>query len=1759
MEPFNRKRGNIKRKITMLDAKVTLLEVAPEQLPAYEEYLSDLEATSKEYIEVKRLIIEEIDRLEEAEEKTPQEIVDLFADQEKHFFEIEDSFVMLKASIKSIISKLKGPIITNQPLVNNNTGHNSCISKVQLPQMKLPKFSGRYEEFESFREKFLALVGSSNEIKVIQKFQLLLDCLSDNVKKSFDHLELTEANYLVVWDQLKARYSNKKMSVEKHVSGLVGMKSMGKESSAELQRVLDETSVHVAALENLGVNVGAWDVMIVYLVSIRLDNETRKKWEETVNKDELPVWAVMKAFLQKRCNSLESVELAIDVKKKPSSSSQPSTSKATKSFAVTEDSSSCLKCDGSHKLSECKEFGSLPVEKRFNFAKSKRICFNCFSQSHRSDHCPLQMSCSMCPNLTKRKHSHLLHFGKKSEDKIDEESKNSNEKSEEKSKQTTSLNVSLANQRPQQVVLMTALIYVYGKDDQPQLARALLDSASESCFVTSDLAARLQLSVQPWNQPIIGIQGAKSQCKGKLSVYIRSRNQDYGKTLECLVIEKISKSIPSKEFSVKNWGIPSKLQLADPDFNKPGAIDMLIGAELFMELLLRGTVKLGNCLPFLQESWLGWVVSGKAHKTIEKEIEEEVVCSLVTNGDLSDQIEKFWKMEECLTVDDRTLEEKLSEEKFCSQVSRDSDGRYVVGMLLNDKIGSLGDSRKIAEVRLNSLWRKFEANPDLKRMYCDFMSEYLNLNHMKEVDGSEKGVHGSYYLPHHGVMKPDNKTTKLRVVFNGSQKSSTGVSLNDCLMNGGLIQPFLHSILMNHRLYRFVFSVDIVKMYRGFRMNPEFTSLLRILFRWEKDGPIKTYEASTVTYGTKDAPFVAVRTLVQIALDSKEKYPLAYKVLMNAFFMDNGLYGADSLEEAIQMIDELILVMEGARLKLHKWSANDKRMLRKIPVECQEIVSLGDDESDVVKTLGMLWNPREDNYKFVVSKNDSKTLITKRVVLSELARVFDPLGLLNPVIVRAKLFMQKIWITKYDWDDRLPEELGSQWMEFRDDLQLAAEIEVPRFINPAMASRFQLVGFSDASQDAYGMCLYIRCLADNEETSMNLIFSKSRVAPIVAVSIPRLELESALLLAEATSFVLKTIHLKFESVLLFSDSKVTLSWLRTDYLKLQIYVANRVKKIQELTRECTWNYVPTKSNPADIVSRGSSAQKLKMNELWWKGPDLNGDSFEQPDKLSDAESTFFEREMRKLKIPTTSLVVSGDRTMYGRFEEIPKIFEMQRVMARVLRYIDNLRRSRNKLERVIGRLSTAELSRAMEKLVYIVQLESFEGEKKALEKDGMVPNKHILKPLNPILVNGVIRVGGRISNSGYGYDKKHQMLLPKDHEFTKRLIVELHERYLHVGPQGLLAILRERFWLINGKKVIRKVLHECVDCFKVNPKSIETFMGDLPNYRVEQSFPFYHTGVDYAGPIFIKLGGPRSKLKAKAWISLFICMATKAIHLELVTSLSTEAFKACLYRFICRRGRPKSIHSDNGTNFIGCKNELLELKALLNSRSQREIANYCLEEGMTWSTIPPRASHFGGEWEAGVKSVKYHFKRIVGDASLTYEETLTLLVQIEGILNSRPLYAMSSDPNDFTPITPAHFLIGRSITNIPESHFLEIKDNRLTRYERIVKMRQHFWKQFSREYVTSLQQRSKWFKSKPTVEVGKLALLKEEDTPSYQWETGRIIKTFPGKDQVVRVVLLEMPNGKQFKRDTLKICLLPTEKEVFELSFGGNPPPGGEC
>ncbi|XP_073811753.1 uncharacterized protein [Musca autumnalis] len=475
---------------------------------------------------------------------------------------------------------------------------------------------------------------------------------------------------------------------------------------------------------------------------------------------------------------------------------------------------------------------------------------------------------------------------------------------------------------------------------------------------------------------------------------------------------------------------------------------------------------------------------------------------------------------------------------------------------------------------------------------------------MVPVDASNlHPISSHYYLPHHAVFKPDSTTTKVRVVFNASCPSSNGLSLYDMLHTGPVLQNDLTLLILNWRSYRYVFNGDIQKMYRQIRVNSAHTPYQRILFRKNPGDPIQDFELQTVTFGVNSAPYLAIRTILQLANDIQKQFPLASKILRTSMYVDDALVGAHDVPSAIQARDEVIQALKSAGLVMRKWTSNCKDILKDLPPEdllYSDFLDFEDHSS--AKTLGVRWNALLDEFYFKVIHFPEDSIYTKRVVLSHISKLFDPAGWLAPIIILAKIIMQRIWMDKTEWDATISTESLNLWTTFQEHYPLINNIRIPRWINYTPDADVQFHGFCDASERAYAAVLYIR-VAYSKEISTYIISSKTKVAPIKTLSIPRLELCGALLLAEMIDNLLPQLDIQNYSVSCWSDSTIVLSWLAKQPCCWNTFVANRVSKIIQITDPSKWFHVESNHNPADLASRGVYPQDLINNTLWWRGPE----------------------------------------------------------------------------------------------------------------------------------------------------------------------------------------------------------------------------------------------------------------------------------------------------------------------------------------------------------------------------------------------------------------------------------------------------------------------------------------------------------------------------------------------------------------------------
>ena len=1066
-------------------------------------------------------------------------------------------------------------------------------------------------------------------------------------------------------------------------------------------------------------------------------------------------------------------------------------------------------------------------------------------------------------------------------------------------------------------------------------------------------------------------------------------------------------------------------------------------------------------------------------------------------------------------------------------------------------IPALGDSRAQALSRYvhnessilrRKIWRPFQ----------DVVQSYLDLGHAEMVPQAELHVANNYYLPMHSVTKQSSTTTRLRVVFDGSAASTSGISLNQSLMIGPTLHPTLGAILIKFRTYPVAVTADISKMYREVSLSHQDKDLHRFLWRPTPQDQISDYRMTRVTFGVSASPYLAVRTLQQAAKDHGDGYPGASLHILRSFYVDDLLAGANTPEEALILYSQLRTILAKAVFNLCKWRSSSSSVLLSIPTDLQETLPVKEmtesHSPSHPKALGLEWDSRLDLMAPALQPPQPyKT--TKRGVVSDVSKTFDILGWISPSVLMMKLLYQQLWQLKTGWDEQIPQELIDQHSQWREQLPVLATKRLPRcyYRTDSLPTSKQLHGFADASLKAYGAVVYVRSTYTEHPPMLSLVLSKTRVAKLKPSTVPRQELCGALLLTELLTEVKGILDIPDEQVFAWSDSSIVLSWLDGHPRDYKVFVTNRISSILQATSPQTWRHVPTTENPADCASRGLMPQDLLDHNLWWDGPEW---------LLHEPMSIPWQPPRKPLIAPEQRLPSCNTMQpvpppmLESRYSNFHRLIT---ITAWCMRFFSKSKKQKTAFS---GRhLAAKELNQAEHLLARLSQARSFPKERDALLHNRAIPPSSRLLSLAPYLDQELLlRVGGRLSNSSLTISQKHPIIIDSKDVFMILLCNYLHVCLGHCGPTLLLVAVGRRFHVVSARRLTRSVCSQCKVCRKAAPKPQPQLLGELPAERICTSPAFTSTGLDFAGPFTIKKGHTRKPVLLKSYLCLFICLATKAIHLEVISDLTTASFIAGLKRFVSRRGCPSVIHSDNGSNFVGARNQLKEVYAFLKAEdTDSTVHQHLLKHRTTWDNIPERAPHFGGLWESAVKSMKFHLRRVIGSQILTYEELATISCQVEACLNSRPILATTSHDED--GIFSGHFLLLKPPTAYPDYPRLPEEPCRLKKWHLCQSIVQHFWDRWSREYLQTLQARSKWKRAQPNLQPGDIVVLKEDKTFTCHWPLAKILQTYPGKDGLVRVAQIQTESST-FKRPVTKLALLHREDSQLQSQLPSGFPPG---
>ncbi|XP_065368751.1 uncharacterized protein LOC135961183 [Calliphora vicina] len=754
---------------------------------------------------------------------TYQSEIDILDPENEDRSAVEDLCVSTKCLLLGYLTPSR-----KQSMLDTTIGCSTHHSS--LPKMKLPKFSGKYSEYKNFISLFESLVDHDMSLTDIEKFNHLISCLSDEALGTVKAFQVTEQNYSKALASLKRVYDNPCLIFYDNIRQLFHLQEITKPSSSALRSMIDTVSAIYDSLLSIGDDKAITNAIIIHLVMTKVDPITRTKWEEQLNYEKLPLWSDCEEALNRRYQHISAEE---------ASGSRPQSNKNTqkknennsgrkgKSFScqanAQQDNIKCIFCRSvEHYVSNCPSFSAIPVQQRFDFVKGVPACINCLRKGHTVTRCKAS-KCRVC----NRSHHTLLHqYAATNVQSLDMASSSPD--------QPPSASVNISSSNRDNVILATALVKIKDRSGQYVFARALLDSGSQINFVTEELSQRLQLKKEENNLSLVGVGKTNSAAKFKIQATVKSRVNSHEFSSDFWVLRSISGYQPDKVISTSGWNIPDNIELADPYFFKPQKIDMLIGAEIFFELLCIGQIRRSPDIPTVQKTLLGWVVSGK-YKNCKTSTNESCHISTYdideTETSLDRIVQRFWELEEIPKERNiLPIEHQQCEEKFIESVRQLPSGKFEVSLPFKGDPRNLGCSFDVVKRRFLSLERRLSKDVKMKEMYNNFMKEYIELGHMTITDNKiPDSPH--YFIPHQCVLRPQSISTKLRVVFDASCRTTTHLSLNDLLMIGPTVQEELYSTLIRFRLHKYAVTADIEKMYRQVLIDEADRKFQLILWR----------------------------------------------------------------------------------------------------------------------------------------------------------------------------------------------------------------------------------------------------------------------------------------------------------------------------------------------------------------------------------------------------------------------------------------------------------------------------------------------------------------------------------------------------------------------------------------------------------------------------------------------------------------------------------------------------------------------------------------------------------------------------------------------------------------------------------------------------------------------------------------------------------------------------------------------------------------
>ena len=1777
---LKKERTKVKTALTKAESKIKRLMIE-ENIGGVEEYLHVMKGMLSQF---ERLCEKYEDMFED--EREYEEDVDYVIKVEEAYGEVYAQASQWLKSASGEVPKMEdrdlqpSEVKVVQPQVMSSPGQSEVgyisslsqemINAINLPKMELFEYDGNPLQYYSFITTFdetvdkVASSGASKLNRLIkyttgEAHTAIHSCLALGGEEGYDTARAI----------LESRFGDNLAIAQAYIR-LLGSTSLVK-SAKELRQLADQLADCNIVLKRLGSIQEVESQRFIASVVDRLQPYIKNKWRKLAmydkrKKDKYPSFSELVEFVtceadsaldpvygetgmlkfgrsnnQRQNNGGSSGASGVSGKQRFSDQRQSRVQSTSLASSEGRTVKPCSFCQQSHRLYQCNEFRALKPELKLKHVTECKLCENCLLDNHAVERCFRQSMCGI--EGCNQKHSRLLHSSK-TQGEIQKSS-------------PSMIGYQVVTGFSQSSARVCVPV-VQVKVNNSVKCVAMLDTCSTTTFCSEKLANKLGLKGIPVSYDLTTLE---SECSHKQTRFIPVMYIEACESSFSLRNVFVIDTIPSSKAQVE---VERYSHLSGIDFvNEECEVDILVGQDN-AELLIPVEVRKGcsSNEPFAIRTVLGWSLHGstgvgsnadicglvQSGKVSYKAVSHFVQSSSVGFETLESKVDRMWSLDqeglgslgEALSCEDSAVLDMWN--KSVQFV----DGHYELPIPWKPDV-FVPDNFDVAESRFKSLCSSLRKRGLFERYQCE-IQKLLDKGYAESVvidpyRMSESKFPSSkfqipcskiWYLPHHAVIS-DKKPDKLRVVFDCAAQYH-GESLNDKCFQGPDLNNKLIHVLLRFREHEVAVMADVEAMYYQVKVKPEHRDALRFLWM-DEEGELVKYRMNAHIFGGVWCACIATYAMRRTIEDQKIEDVFVKDVIKRAFYVDDCLKSVSSSEEAMKVIEDVREVLKKGGFNLTKFVSNKEEVLQAVDEEdrAKEVKEFG--EEMMSKALGVKWDVKDDEFKFRVNMQERE--VTRKTMLSTIASMYDPLGLVSPCVIRGRMIFQEATRLQLSWDEEVPEYIREEWNGWIRSLEGLKEVSFPRCMNvkPEEGVKYEVHNFSDASQKGFGCCSYLKCIKKNGEVQVCLIYSKARVCPMKHVTIPRLELQAAVMSAQVNQVVCEELDIPISASYFWVDSQIVLAYIKNKKRRLKTYVANRVSMIHSLSREEDWKHVAGKKNPADIISRGADPKELKKG-LWKEGPEFLKEEEEELQVETVPEIDEEDEEIKSERIKESRRNVKKAQVMLIQNEEnkenknereeleerrktpvemMAEYCSSWQKMKRMIVWLMKVKsRLKNKdVKRRKETIEVEEMKAAEELIIKEVQRKKYAKEIESLKSENKVAKSSSIRNLLPSLnQQGVLCVGGRLRNAkNIEIETKNPYIMPPEEAVTKLIVKEYHD-IAHQGTEWTLSLLRKKYWITKPRRVIKAVRKECVPCKKMFDQPKNQKMADLPEERIEDedNRPFQYVGIDCFGPFYVNQG----RAQVKKYGCVYTCMKMRAIHIEKLNTLETDSFINSFRRFMARRGTPKKVWSDNGTNFVGASPDLIKCMQKLD---EEKIRSFGLKKEVEWKFNTPHASHMGGVWERQIRTIRKVLTSLLSkhEDKLTDEVLETLFCEVESMVNSRPLTKLSEEVDDMSTISPNQLLLlNEEIQDMPGKFICQ--DKYKQRWKYIQYLANQFWKKWVKAYLPELQKRSKWYDPQLEIKIGDVVLLLEENTPRYLWPLGLVVEVKKGRDGLVRTV-----------------------------------------